>query len=89
MGQSVRLSVTPLLQHKQNYMSKGNKGSQPERELEAEAKRALRISGYIQRDLKQHLHRDSYITALNQCLEKRCAIYVLCATSDEAPMVHV
>jgi hypothetical protein len=26
---SVRLSVTPLLQRKQNHMSKGNKESQP------------------------------------------------------------
>ncbi len=37
---SVRLSVTHLLQHLQNYMCKGNKGNQPERELAALAKRA-------------------------------------------------
>jgi hypothetical protein len=56
-------------------MSKGNKGNLPERKLEAEAKRALRTSVYIQRTLKQHLQKDSYITALSLCLEKRSAIY--------------
>jgi hypothetical protein len=37
---SVRLYVTPLLQHLQNHMCKGKKGNQPERELAALAKRA-------------------------------------------------
>jgi hypothetical protein len=69
------MSVTPLLQHYQNYMSKGRKGNQQERKFTAVAKRVLRTSAYIQRTLKQHLHRDSYITALNPCLEKRCVIY--------------
>ncbi len=44
MGLSVCLSVcpsvTPLLQHLENNMSKGNKGNQKERELAALAKRA-------------------------------------------------
>jgi hypothetical protein len=36
---SVRLSVTPLLQRVKIYiMSKGNKGNQPQRKFEAEAK---------------------------------------------------
>ncbi len=43
----VCLSVTPLLQRVQNRMSKANKGNQPERELEALAKQALRTSIYI------------------------------------------
>ncbi len=34
----VCLSVTPLLQRVQNRMCEGNKGNQPERELETEAK---------------------------------------------------
>ncbi len=33
-----------------------NKGNQPERELEAEAKQALRASLYIQSILKRNLH---------------------------------
>ncbi len=40
MGLSVCLYITPLLQPVQNRMSKGNKGNQPERGLEAEAKHA-------------------------------------------------
>jgi hypothetical protein len=40
---------TPLLQHLQNHMSKENKGNQPERQLAALAKQALRTrtSAYI------------------------------------------
>jgi hypothetical protein len=37
---SVCPSVTPLLQRVQDRMSKGNKGKQPELELETEAKHA-------------------------------------------------
>jgi hypothetical protein len=49
MGLSVCPSVTPLLQHLENYMSKGNKGNQPERELAALAKRAaLDTISYIE-----------------------------------------
>jgi hypothetical protein len=32
--------VTPLLQHLLNHMSKGNKGNQPDRKLEAQVKQA-------------------------------------------------
>jgi hypothetical protein len=38
--------VTPLLQHLQNNMSKGNKGNWPERQLAALAKQALRTTVY-------------------------------------------
>jgi hypothetical protein len=38
---SVCLYVTPLLDHQQNYMSKGNRRNQPEREFAALAKRAI------------------------------------------------
>jgi hypothetical protein len=44
---SVCLYVTPLLQHLENHMSKGKKGSRPERQLAALAKQALRTSVYI------------------------------------------
>ncbi len=37
-------------------MSKGNKRNQPERELEAKAKQALRTSIYIQNTLKRNFH---------------------------------
>jgi hypothetical protein len=47
MGLYVCLYVTPLLQHLENHMSKGNKGNQPERKLEAQVKQALRTSVYI------------------------------------------
>jgi hypothetical protein len=47
MGLSVCLSVTPLLQHLENHMSKGKKGNRPERQLAALAKQALRTSVYI------------------------------------------
>jgi hypothetical protein len=48
LGLDVRMSVTPLLQRVQNYMSKRNKGSQLERELEAEAKQGLKASVYFE-----------------------------------------
>jgi hypothetical protein len=35
---SVCLYVTPRLQHLENHMPKGNKGSRPERKLEAQEK---------------------------------------------------
>jgi hypothetical protein len=45
---SVRGYVTPLLQHLENHMSKGNKGNRPERKLEAQEKRtALDIILFI------------------------------------------
>jgi hypothetical protein len=45
---SVRLYVTPLLQHLGNYMSKGNKGNRPELKLGTQEKQAaLFISFYI------------------------------------------
>jgi hypothetical protein len=43
------MHVTPLLQHLENQMSKGNKGNRPERQLAALAKQALRTSVYIYR----------------------------------------
>jgi hypothetical protein len=72
---SVRLSVTPLLQDVQNHMSKGNKGRQPERDLEAEAKQALRTSLYIQSTLKRNLYWEFYNVLLNLCLEKQWIMY--------------
>jgi hypothetical protein len=48
---SVWMSVTPLLQHLHNRMPKVNKGNQLERELEAEAKQALRASHSMQSTL--------------------------------------
>ncbi len=42
------MCVTPLLQRVQNHMSKGNKGNQVERELEAIAKQTLRTSLYTE-----------------------------------------
>jgi hypothetical protein len=40
--------ITPILQHLENHMSKGNKGNRPEHKLAAEGKRAaLDISLYI------------------------------------------
>jgi hypothetical protein len=65
-------------------MSKGNKGNQPRRESEAEAKRAFRTLAYIQRTFKQHLHKYSYITALKLRLEQRCAIY----DAQRSPIVY-
>jgi hypothetical protein len=47
MGLSVCLSVTPLLRHLENDMSKGKKGNRPERQLAALVKQALRTSVYI------------------------------------------
>ncbi len=45
---SIRGYVTPLLQHLENYMSKGKNGNRPERKLEAQEKRAdLDFSFYI------------------------------------------
>jgi hypothetical protein len=56
-------------------MSKGNKGNQPEHNFAELAKRVLRTSVYTQRTLKEHLHRDSYITVFNQ---RSCAQYIMC-----------
>ncbi len=56
---SVRMWVTPLLQHLENRMSKGNKESRPERQLAALAKQAL---------------REFYPLLISLYLEKRCII---------------
>ncbi len=43
---SVCLYVTPILQHLENHMSKGNKRNRPERQLTALAKQAPGTSAY-------------------------------------------
>jgi hypothetical protein len=75
---SVCVSVCPsarLLQRVQNRISKGNKGNQPERKLEAEAKQALRTSHYIQSSLKHNLDKEFYNLLISLCIEKRWITY--------------
>jgi hypothetical protein len=76
--------VTPLLQRVQIHMSKGNKGIQPERKLETEAKQALRTSLYIQSTLKRNLLKISevYTLLINLCLEKRWIVYYAARAVD-------
>ncbi len=58
----------------QKYMSKWNKGNQPERQF---ASQALMTSVYIyiQSTLKRNLHREFCILLISLCLEKRWIIY--------------
>ncbi len=74
--------VTPLLQRVQIHMSKGNKGIQPERELETEAKQALRTSLYIQSTLKRNLLSEVYTLLISLCLEKRWIVYYAALAVD-------
>ncbi len=66
---------TAVLGKRCRYMSKGNKRSQPERELEQKAKQALRTSVYIQSNLKRNLHREFY----NLLIKTNFLRSVLCA----------
>jgi hypothetical protein len=58
-------------------MSKGNKRNQSERELEAEAKQALRTLLYIQGALKRNLHTEFY-TSL-KAISGEAVRNILCA----------
>jgi hypothetical protein len=86
--QSVRppvcLSVTPLLQHLENHMSKGNKGNRPERILEskilaksreASCSRHYFIDQINAKPLQNPLNRKWKLGDENPCLEKQCVIH--------------